>query len=78
MYIKASAVCKVAKKALEQGSTKCLVYGLNLHLLYLISQGPYHPEYINLLKPDGHVMHQQFNIQQLYALPTLYLCFVFI
>ena len=28
---------------------------------------------INLLKPTGHVMHQQFNIQQLYALPTLYL-----
>ena len=27
----------------------------------------------NLLKPSGHVMHQQFNIQQLYALPTLYL-----
>ena len=34
--------------------------------------------YINLLKPTGYVMHQQFNIQQLYALPTLYLCFVFI
>ena len=29
---------------------------------------------INLLKPTGHVMRQQFNIQQLYALPTLYLC----
>jgi hypothetical protein len=28
---------------------------------------------INLFKPTGHVMHQQFNIQQLYALPTLYL-----
>jgi len=28
----------------------------------------------NLLKPTGHVMHQQFNIQQLYPLPTLYLC----
>ena len=28
---------------------------------------------INILKPTGHVMHQQFNIQQLYALPTLYL-----
>jgi hypothetical protein len=28
---------------------------------------------INLLKPTGHVMHQPFNIQQLYALPTLYL-----
>ena len=26
-----------------------------------------------LLKPTVHVMHQQFNIQQLYALPTLYL-----
>jgi len=30
------------------------------------------------LKPTGYVMHIQFNIQQLYALPTLYLCFVFI
>jgi len=28
----------------------------------------------NLLKPTGHVMHHQFNIQQLYALPTLLLC----
>ena len=27
----------------------------------------------NLLKPTGHVIHQQFNIQQLYVLPTLYL-----
>jgi hypothetical protein len=34
---------------------------------------------INLLKPTGYVMHQQFNIQQLYALPTLYfVCFIFI
>ena len=30
-------------------------------------------EYLNLLKPTGHVMHQKFNIQQLYVLPTLYL-----
>ena len=30
--------------------------------------------YMNLLKPAGYVMHQQFNIQQFYALPTLYLC----
>ena len=28
---------------------------------------------VNLLKPTGHVMHQQFNIQQFYVLPTLYL-----
>jgi hypothetical protein len=24
------------------------------------------------------MMHQQFNIQQLYALPTLYLCFLYL
>jgi len=29
---------------------------------------------INLSKPTCYVMHQKFNIQQLYALPTLYLC----
>ena len=34
--------------------------------------------YIKLLKPSGHVMHQQFNIQQLYALPTLYLCVLYL
>jgi len=34
---------------------------------------------LNLLKPACYVMHHQFNIQQLYALPTLYLgFFVFI
>ena len=32
---------------------------------------------INLLKPTGHVMHRQFNIQQLYVLPTLYLCVLY-
>jgi hypothetical protein len=31
-------------------------------------------EVLNLLKPTGYVIHHQFNIQQLYALPTLYLC----
>jgi len=33
---------------------------------------------INLLQPTGHVLHQQFNIQQLYALPTLYLCVLYL
>ena len=32
---------------------------------------------LNLLNPTGHVMHQQFNIQQLYVLPTLYLCVLY-
>jgi hypothetical protein len=33
---------------------------------------------VNLLKPTGYVMHQLFNIQQLYALPTLYLCVLYL
>jgi len=32
----------------------------------------------NLLKPTAYVMHQQFNIQQLYALPTRYLCVLYL
>jgi hypothetical protein len=32
----------------------------------------------NLLKPTGYVMNQQFNIQQLYALPTLYFCVLYL
>jgi hypothetical protein len=38
------------------------------HLLQVKTWRP-----LNLLKPTGYVMHQQFNIQQLYVLPTLYL-----
>ena len=33
---------------------------------------------INLLNPTVHVMHQQFNIQQLYVLPTQYLCVLYL
>jgi len=36
------------------------------------------PSQINLLKPTVYVMHQQFNIQQLYTLPTLYLCVLYL
>ena len=43
---------------------------LSTHFMSLRNIRPY----INLLNPTGYVMHQQFNIQQLYALPTLYLC----
>ena len=47
----------------------------SLQELSVVSQFPHEcgPVVVNLLKPTGHVMHQQFNIQQLYALPTLYL-----
>ena len=33
---------------------------------------------LTLLKPTGYVMHHQFNIQQLYVLPTLYLCVLYL
>jgi hypothetical protein len=29
---------------------------------------------VKLLKPTDYMMHHQFNIQQFYILPTLYLC----
>jgi len=35
-------------------------------------------ECVKLLKPTCYVMHQQFNIQQLYALPALYLCVLYL
>jgi hypothetical protein len=35
-------------------------------------------ESVNLLKRTGYVMHQQFHIQQLYALPTMYLCVLYL
>ena len=37
-----------------------------------------HTEPFNRLKPTCYEMHQQFNIQQLYALPTLYLCVLYL
>jgi len=48
-----------------------LVFWITVSILYL------HCE-INLLKPSGYVMHHQFNIQQLYVLPTLYLCVLYL
>jgi len=34
--------------------------------------------HINLLKPTGYFMHQKLKFQQLYALPTLYLCVLYL
>jgi hypothetical protein len=40
----------------------------------VMTEVPQHASIVfNLLKPTGHVMHHQFNIQQLYVPPTLYL-----
>jgi hypothetical protein len=41
--------------------------------------GPIVWELLAFVKPIVYVMHHQFNIQQLYALPhTVFMCFVFI
>ena len=40
--------------------------------------GPLGLSAISLLKPTGYVMRHQFNIQQLYVLPTLYLCVLYL
>ena len=69
------------------GTTRFKTAFPNAHVDYIFSKSVkmmelihhnlivFYPSYlINLLKPTGHVMHQQFNIQQLYVLPTLYLC----
>ena len=42
------------------------------------SMTKYKQELLNLLNPTGYVMHQQFNIQQMYVLPTLYLCVLYL
>jgi hypothetical protein len=44
------------------------------HILYCA----YICNHLSLLMHTGYVMHQQFNIQQLYALPTLYLCVLYL
>jgi hypothetical protein len=50
----------------------------NTSLCNLNTSGGKTPRILNLLKPTGYVMHQQFSIQQLYALPTLYLCVLYL
>ena len=44
-----------------------IVHTVHCVLIYFAS--------INLLNPTGHMMHRQFNIQQLYVLSTLYYLF---
>ena len=43
-----------------------------------ICQSPIFQSFFNLLKPTVYVTYQQFNIQQLYVLPTLYLCVLYL
>ena len=50
----------------------CFVPRNNIHI------DTQHTKSFSLLTFTGHVTHQQFNIQQLYALPTLYLCVLYL
>ena len=47
-------------------------------MTFFLNKISYKFQLINLLKPTGHVMQQLFNIQQLYVLPTLYLCVLYL
>jgi hypothetical protein len=51
----------------------CTCFNVHLyikHFFYYVFRTETYLWLLNLLKPTGHVMHQQFNIQQLYVLPT--------
>jgi hypothetical protein len=48
------------------------------HPVYICLVGTKTLQTINFLKLTGHVMLHQFDIQQLYALPTLYLCVLYL
>ena len=54
------------------------VKSLKLPGIFWVEPNSDHAVPITLLKPTGYVMHQKFNIQQLYALPALYLCVLYL
>ena len=61
-------------------SSKCLVIDYIIHGICekWVANREIQILVINLLQPTGHVMHHQFNTQQLYVLPTLYLCVLYL
>ena len=56
----------------------CVTRDIFLKLIEFMELFPLYVLKFNLVKPTGYVMHHQFNIQQLYALPTLYLCVLYL
>jgi hypothetical protein len=66
-----SAVLHVFRMKLSAILLKCCL--LTAPLFPVGSTSYFFIRWINLLKPICYVMHQQFNIQQLYVLPTMYL-----
>ena len=70
-------ICGRGQKYPEGHNTKRDTAGTQ-HIKLLKPTGHVMHQQFNLLKPTGHAMHQQFNIQQLYAMPTLYLCVLYL
>ena len=61
------------------GSPGPLVPSSLVNIGFKVTHWPHNIDlHINLLNPTGHVTHQQFNIQQLYAVPTLSLCVLYL
>ena len=58
----------------------CRIMYVKLHTINLLKPGFFFTchQAFNRLNPTSYVMHQQFNIQQPYALPTMYLCFLYL
>jgi len=56
------------------------VYELKLSHVQHFTSGIHHPNccLLNISNPTGHYMYHQFNIQQLYAVPKLYLCVLYV
>ena len=74
-----SAACRIdCTPNITVGEVIAIVRRLKDRNKFQYDEMVYHTEEVNFLKPTGHVMHQQFNIQQLYALPTMYLCVLYL
>ena len=70
-----SALCMLRFRRIRTVSYKTIFLFVLFHFPSLSNRSG---TWLNLLKPTGYVMHHQFNIQQLYALPTLYLCVLYL
>ena len=67
---------QIQKKKIPGHTTNKLLSGVFLYAFVVNRNTPLSIA-LTLLKPTGYVMHQQFNIQQFYVLPTLYLCVLY-
>ena len=76
-YYAASVVFTTSSRLLVLPAIETAFLGCAIRKLFALLTATT-DESLNLLKPTGHVMNQQFNIQQLYVLPTLYLCVLYL